>query len=71
MAKINLVYGEAGNHSSKYTFFFVFPWQLLIVIFVVLAVILFIGKILINKYNSYIIKKAREGMTNIRDANHG
>lgn len=71
IANIDLVYGTTNTHSSKYTFFFVFPWQLLIIILIVLTVIFFIGRTLIKKYNRYIIKKARAGMSASHDANHG
>ena len=70
IAKIDLSYGTEGNHSSKYAFFFVFPWQLLIIIFVILVIVFFIGKKLIKRYNKYIIKKARIGKHTQSDAHH-
>ena len=60
LANIDLTYGRDKTQSSKYTLFFVFPWQLLIVIFIILVIIFLIGRILIKKYNRYIIKKAQE-----------
>lgn len=59
VANLDLVYGSENSHSTKYTFFFVFPWQLLIIIFIILTLVFFIGKNLITRYNKYIIKKAR------------
>jgi hypothetical protein len=70
VANLDLVYGEAQNHSSKYTFFFVFPWQLLIIIFIVLIILFFIGRTLIRKYNRHIIKMARMGMQTPNDVHH-
>jgi len=70
VANLDLVYGESGYRSSKYTFFFVFPWQLLILIFIVLIIVFFVGRKLIRRYNRYIIKKARAGMAVPHDAHH-
>lgn len=59
MAKLDLVYGTEDIHTTKYKFFFVFPWQLLIIIIVILTGVYFVGKKLIKRYNNYIIKKAK------------
>ena len=69
-AKIDLVYGADNIHSSKYAFFFVFPWQLVIVIFVILIIVYFVGRNLLRRYNKYIIKKARLSMGKQEGANH-
>ena len=61
-AKLNLTYGTQNLHSSKTAIFFVFPWQLLLCMLVVLLVILFFGRILLKKYNRYIIEKARSSL---------
>jgi len=58
-AKLNLVYGTQNYHSSKTAIFFVFPWQLLLCMLVVLIIVFFIGRIILKKYNRYIIEKAR------------
>lgn len=71
VANLKLAYGSTDNHDSKYTFFFVFPWQLLIIIFIALITILFIGGKLIRRYNRYIIRKARISMNTPNDVIHG
>ncbi|NVN97350.1 hypothetical protein HXX01_03930 [Candidatus Nomurabacteria bacterium] len=70
LAKLDLVYGASGNHSSKYVFFFIFPWQLLIVLIILFTVIFFVGRDLIKRYNRYIIKKAHETMHISNEAKH-
>jgi hypothetical protein len=72
-AKLDLTYGLQENHSSKTTLFFVFPWQLLTIIFIVLVVLFFLGKNLLKRYNRHIIEKARLGIKRSRsnDANYG
>jgi len=62
MAKLDLVYGASQGHNSKYVFFFVFPWQLFIVLIIIFTVIFFVGRYLIRRYNRYIIKKAHESL---------
>jgi len=63
-AKLNLTYGSQNLHSTKTAFFFVFPWQLLICIFLVLLVVFFIVRKLLKRYNRYIINQARHGINN-------
>jgi hypothetical protein len=58
-ANLDVAYGTKGEHISKTTFFFVFPWQLVLVMLVVFVILFFGGKKLLNHYNNYIIKKAR------------
>lgn len=69
VATLDLVYGTQSIQTSESTFFFVFPWQLMICILFVLLIVSFFGKKLLKKYNNYIIKKARAGM-NLHDAKH-
>lgn len=57
IAHLDLVHGKSNIHSSKYTFFFVFPWQLFIVMFVIAIFVFFIFKKGLKRYNRYIIKK--------------
>jgi len=62
-AELNLNYGalsqaEATNTASASYRFFVVPWQLLIVIIFILAIIGFIGWFGLKKYNRWITKKA-------------
>ena len=71
LAHLDLSYGAAGIHSTKNTIFFVFPWQLLICIFIALIIIFFVGKKFLKSYNAKIIEKARLGMSTPSDANHG
>lgn len=61
-ANLNVEYGSKGEKVKDTTFFFVFPWELSIVMFIVLLVLYFGGKNSIKRYNQYIIKKARENM---------
>ena len=58
-AKLNLTYGTQNLHSSKTVVFFVFPWQLLICMLFVFIIFLFVGRILLRRYNRYIIEQAR------------
>ena len=70
-AKLNLAYGvDNKNHSSKTDIFFVFPWQLIIIILVILAIVLFIGKKLLKAYNRNIIAQARMAIKTPDDASH-
>lgn len=69
IANLNLVYGTENLKSSKSVFFFVFPWQLLLVIIIILAIVLFIGKKLLKIYNRNIIEKARMAMKQEKEVN--
>ncbi len=69
IATLDLVYGKENIRTTDSTFFFVFPWQLLICILFVFSIIFFFGKKLLVRYNRYIIKKARAGMK-LHDASH-
>ena len=57
-AKLHVQYGSNGVADAS-KIFFVIPWQLLIVILVVLAIIYFILSISLKRYNRWIINKAR------------
>lgn len=59
-AKIDLSYGTKGLTTIGSDTFFVFPWQLLIVIFIVLVIVLWGGRKMIRGYNRYVIEKAKE-----------
>ncbi len=69
-AKLNLLYGTNATRVTKTTFFFVFPWQLLICLLVIFVIIFWGGKKLLRRYNRYIIQKARLGMNKPTDATH-
>lgn len=71
-ANLDITYGLQDQTASKVLYFFVFPWQLLICLVVLLIFIFFVGKKLIKKYNSYIIKKASSMIKSIEDnVSHG
>lgn len=70
IANLNLIYGTHGEQSSKTTFFFVFPWQLFIIILLVFVIAFFVGKKLLKAHNRRIIKKARLGMNRPDDAHN-
>lgn len=55
-ARLDLVYGT-DSHVNKTVWFFIFPWQLVLCLCIVLLVVWQLGKILITRYNRYIIKK--------------
>jgi hypothetical protein len=61
-ARLNVAYGSHGEHVKKTAFFFVFPWQLVLVILIILIIVFWGGKKLIKRYNRFIIEKARNGM---------
>ncbi|MFA5791892.1 MAG: hypothetical protein WC884_02550 [Candidatus Paceibacterota bacterium] len=61
-ANLNVSYGLQGQHIKKTTFFFVFPWQLALVMLLVFVIVFWGGKKLIKRYNKFIIDKARVGM---------
>lgn len=58
-AKLSLQYGSSGRADASKVFF-VFPWQLLLVVGVALALALFLFSVLLKRYNRWIIAKARE-----------
>lgn len=62
-ARLKIAYGEPVQYARKTIFFFVFPWELFIVLVVIISILYFGGRKSIKKYNRYIIKKAREGMS--------
>lgn len=58
-AHLNVSYGLKGEQVKKTVFFFVFPWELVIVMIIVLLIVFFGGRTLIRRYNKLIIEKAR------------
>lgn len=58
-AQLKLEYGQENNKTSKTVFFFVFPWELTVILVLVILISYFGGKKLIRKYNKYIIEKAK------------
>lgn len=57
-ANLNVAYGSQGEQVKKTTFFFVFPWQLVLVMLVVFVILFFGGRIFVRRYNKFIIEKA-------------
>lgn len=56
-AKLDIAFGENGNTAASSYSFFVFPWQLLTIIIVVLAIIFIVLRFALRRYNRYIIKR--------------
>lgn len=59
-ANLNIAYGTDEQGKST-VFFFVFPWQLLLVLLILISITTFVGRKIIKRYNKYIISKARMG----------
>ena len=58
-ANLNLVWGDDLSQTASATYsFFIIPWQLLLVIIVIGAVLWFVGRIGLRKYNRFIIAQA-------------
>lgn len=60
-ARLNVAYGDADERAKATVFFFVFPWQLVLVMIVVGFVGIWGGRKGLKRYNKYIIKKAQLG----------
>lgn len=69
-AQLDLLYGTNATRVKETVFFFVFPWQLLICLAIILFIVLWGGKKLIRRYNRYIIQKARIGIKTPNEATH-
>jgi hypothetical protein len=59
-AKLNLVWGVSSQVADASVNFFVFPWQLLLIVFVTLLIVWFLAKIILKKYNRFIIDRATQ-----------
>ena len=58
-ANLNLVWGDDASQTASAAYsFFIIPWQLLLIVFIIGAVLLFAGKIGLRKYNRHIIAQA-------------
>jgi hypothetical protein len=68
-ANMKITYDTSGM-AKKSVYFFVFPWQLVIVMIVIFIIVFFGGKKILKRYNNYIIRRARTGMNTPRDAHH-
>ena len=62
-ANLNLTWGAANQTANATYSFFVIPWQLLLIIFVILAIVGFLGIWVIKKYNRWIISKHETRIT--------
>ena len=58
-AKLHIAYGSSGEEAKDTVFFFVFPWQLTLVLILLVILIFFGGRALLRRYNRYVIEKAR------------
>ena len=63
-ANLNVAYGTQGEHAKASAFLFVFPWQLALVLLAAFIILFWGGRILIKRYNKFIIDRAgaRMGM---------
>jgi len=59
-AKMKLAWGAANQIANSSYNFFIIPWQLLLIIFIILTVLGFLGRIGLKKYNRFIIAQARQ-----------
>ena len=58
-AKLDLVWGDDASQTAHSTYnFFVVPWQLLTIIILVIGILGIAGKIVLKKYNRFIIAQA-------------
>lgn len=60
-ANLKVAYGVSGAEAKSSAFFFVFPWQLVLVMLVVFFLFFWGGGKLIRRYNRFVIEKARAG----------
>ncbi len=58
-AKLNITYGINDDRGKGTVFFFVFPWQLSLVMLIVIFIVTFGGSRVLKRYNKYIIDKSR------------
>ncbi len=61
-AHLNVAYGAEAQHVKKTTWFFVFPWQLVIVMIVALFIVFWGGKKLIRRYKQIHYREGESGM---------
>ncbi len=58
-ANLHINYGTNNESVTKSFTFFVFPWQLLLVELLGLVIVLLLIRLILQRYNSWIIKRAR------------
>jgi hypothetical protein len=57
-ADLSLAYGASGKASSSLTYY-IFPWQLTVVVLVGIFIVVTVLRIALKRYNKWIIKQAR------------
>ena len=57
-AELNLTWGVINQTANAKYSFFIIPWQLLLVVAIILAIVGFLGILILKKYNRWIISKA-------------
>lgn len=62
-AKLDVSSGTQGEQVKATSWFFVFPWQLTLVMALVLIIVFWGGKRTIKRYNNYIIQRTRSNGT--------
>lgn len=68
-ANLDLIYGTSNSQKAhSETKFVVFPWQLLIIIFIIVILIIFILRTFIKQYNKWIIKQAEMAIERMHDS---
>jgi hypothetical protein len=58
-AHVDLAYGTKGLHATNTTWFFVFPWELALCMFLAFFIIWWGGATMVRRYNRYIIRQAQ------------
>lgn len=70
-AHMKIAWGTGKDQVAQASYnFFIIPWQLLIIIGLILIVIWFIGKKGLKKYNAWIISKATAGLNTTQPPTH-
>lgn len=59
-ANLNLTWGATNQTANASYSFFVIPWQLLLVVLIIVTIVGFLGKIGLKKYNRWIIAQATQ-----------
>ncbi len=59
-ATVNISWGESNQTADSTYNFFILPWQLLIVLIVVILLVVFVGKTMLRKYKRSIIAQATD-----------
>jgi len=68
-AELKLNYGQSSSSGANYMFF-VFPWQLLILVFVVLFVVISLLIFIIRKWDAHVVRRSREAIEVHNEIHH-